>query len=124
MASTHNPELHDALVSAGSGEDKARTAAESVSREIRESRESAIAESGRNTRVVVRERDSENRREFTSREKHNEVADEVRENRRILVDVQKSLSWMKGAMQIMVPVLLATFAAVVVMLAKVSPALF
>ena len=44
MASVHNPELRDALASAGSGDSKALAAAESVSREIRQSRESAVEE--------------------------------------------------------------------------------
>ena len=118
MASAHNPELRDALVSAGSGEDKAQAAAESVSREIRESRDAAVAESGRNTRAAIREQDSKNRQEFASRERHGEVAGEVRESRQDIRQMVRDISWIKGAMQIMVPVLLAVFAAVVVILIR------
>ena len=125
MALVHNPELRDALASAGSGDAKARSAAESVSREIREARETAVADSGRNIRAAVGEQDSKNREEFGSRKRQDETADEVRDHRqdmrqmgRDLGQLVRDVSWMKGALMVMVPVSLAVFAAVVVLLMR------
>ena len=106
MATTYNPELHDALVSAGSGEGPARAAAESVSREIREARDDAVKESGRNAQVAAVGQAAENRKEFAKE-------DDAAETRSILMRLDKSVAWIKGVLQIMAPMVLAIFAAIV-----------
>ena len=89
MALVHNPELRDALASAGSGDAKARSAAESVSREIRESGKDAV------------ERAESAREEHSDRleGKLDRVVSELSEIRRILAAQTEAIAWMKWGMK-------------------------